>query len=181
MRACFYLDEKSKGNYNDEKSGQGHVATQGILKTGRIELEHREIRSYEEVEEEFDRVRNHVYDLARGEFMRIILLTRTDSLTENYLIIGAHHINFDGMGTQVLLRDLEAFHTRRAHLALGPAVKQYSSFIASQREDETVGAWDGWRPCFLASRICHHPRAAAADARKGGGTEAFVAVRCAPC
>ncbi|KLU82007.1 hypothetical protein, variant [Magnaporthiopsis poae ATCC 64411] len=152
MRACFYLDGNNKGNHDGEEAGQGRVATQGILKTGRIELEHREISSFEDVEEEFDRVSNHVYDLAQGEFMRIILLTRTDSPTENYLMIGAHHINFDGMATQVLLRDLEAFYARRAHLALGPAVKQYSSFIASEQEAETTGAWDGdlafWRREF---------------------------------
>lgn len=152
MRACFFLDENEKDDYNDGEAGHGHMVMQGILKTGRIELEHREIESYEEVEEEFDRVRNHVYDLSRGEFMRIILLTKADSPTENYLMIGAHHINFDGMGTQILFRDLEAFYTRRAHLTLSPAAKQYSSFIASQLEDETVGAWDSdlafWRREF---------------------------------
>ncbi|UNI19398.1 putative NRPS-like protein biosynthetic cluster [Purpureocillium takamizusanense] len=67
-------------------------------------------------------------------------------------MIEAHHINFDGVCTQILLRDLEAFYTRRAHLTLSPAAKQYSSFIALQREDETTGAWDGdlafWRREF---------------------------------
>lgn len=152
MRACFYEDEDKKDNYNDEESVHGRMVMQGILKTGRIELEHTEIKGYEEVEQEFDRLRNHVYDLSRGEFMRLILLTRTDSPTENYLMIGAHHINFDGMGTQILFRDLEAFYTRRAHLTLSPVAKQYSSFIASQREDERAGAWDGdlafWRREF---------------------------------
>ncbi|KAK1996638.1 hypothetical protein LX36DRAFT_691895 [Colletotrichum falcatum] len=152
MRACFYLDDNKKGNYKDEEAGQGPKVMQGILKTGKIELEHKEIISYKEVEEEFQRVKTHVYDLSRGEFMRLILLTRTDSPTENYLMIGAHHINFDGMCTQVLLRDIEAFYTRRAHLTLSPTAKQYSSFIASQREDETTGAWDSelafWRREF---------------------------------
>lgn len=138
MRACFYLDD--------------HVVMQGILKTGRVELEHREIGSYEDVEEEFDRLKKHVYDLARGEFMRIILLTRADCPTDNYLMIGAHHVNFDGMCTQIILRDLEAFYARRAHLTLSPMVKQYSAFIEAQRQDETTGAWDGdlafWRREF---------------------------------
>ncbi|CAP62330.1 uncharacterized protein PODANS_0_240 [Podospora anserina S mat+] len=138
MRACFYLED--------------HVVKQGILKTGRVELEHREIGSYEEVEQEFDQLKKHVYDLARGKFMRIILLTRTDSPTDNYLMIGAHHVNFDGMCTQIILRDLEAFYSRRANLALSSAVNQYSAFIDKQREDEITGAWDGdlafWRREF---------------------------------
>ncbi|KAI0552262.1 hypothetical protein F4679DRAFT_581566 [Xylaria curta] len=153
MRACFYLDENNKADYNnDDEAGQGHMVVQGILKTGRTELEHVEIRNYDEVEEEFDRLKSHVYDLSQGEFMRIILLTRTGCPTENYLMIGAHHINFDGMCTQTLFRDLEAFYTRRAHLTLSPTVKHFSSFIASEREDEMTGAWDGdlafWRREF---------------------------------
>lgn len=152
MRACFYVDENNKDNYNDEEAGQAHMVKQGILKTGRIELEHMEIRSYEEVEGEFTRLKNHAYNLSGGQFMRIILLTRIDSPTENYLMIGAHHINFDGVCTQILLRDLEAFYARRAHLTLSPTAKQYSSFIASQLEDELTGAWDSdlafWRREF---------------------------------
>ena len=152
MRACFYLDENNKDKFGDEEAGQAHLVMQGILKTGRIELEHREITNYKEVEEEYERVKKHVYDLSRGEFMRLILLTRTDIPTENYFMIGAHHINMDGMCTQIVLRDLEAFYTRRAHVTLSPTVKQYSAFIASQREDETTGAWDSdlafWRREF---------------------------------
>jgi hybrid polyketide synthase/nonribosomal peptide synthetase ACE1 len=152
MRACFYLDENNNDNHHNEEAGQGHMVTQGILRTGRIELEHRETRSYEEVEQELDQLKSHVYDISRGESMRILLLTRTNSPTENYLMIGTHHINFDGMCSQIILRDLEAFYTRRAHLTLSPAVKQYGSFIASQWEDEKTGAWDGdlafWRREF---------------------------------
>lgn len=143
MRACFYSEENNNDNHNNEEAERGHVVTQGILKTGRLELEHREIRNYQEVEQEFDQMKSHVYDISRGESMRILLLTRTDFPTENYLLIGTHHINFDGMCSQIILRDLEAFYTRRAHLTLSPAVKQYSSFVASQWEDEQTGAWDG--------------------------------------
>jgi hybrid polyketide synthase/nonribosomal peptide synthetase ACE1 len=152
MRTCFYLDENNKESHKDDAAGQGHMVMQGILTTGRLELEHMEIESYEEMDEKFNQLRNYVYDLSKGEFMRLILLTRTDSPIENYFMIGAHHINFDGVCTQILLRELEAFYARQAHLTLSPAAKQYSSFIASQRGDETTGAWDSdlafWRREF---------------------------------
>lgn len=152
VRTCFYPEENKNHYHSNEEAGHGHVVTQGILKTGKLELEHREIRSYEEAEQEFDQMKSHVYDISRGETMRILLLTRLDSPTESYLLIGTHHISFDGMCSQIILRDLEAFYTRRAHLTLSPTVKQYSSFVTSQWEDEKAGTWDGdlafWRREF---------------------------------
>lgn len=136
MRTCFYEDE------------DGQVL-QGILKDGVLELEHKHVGSDDAVDAEFQQMEKHVHDLAGGRFMRILLLTR--SPTESYLIVGTHHIGFDGMCVNVLLHDLEAFYSRR-HGELLPQVLQYPDFAERQRAAALDGDWEAdlafWRREF---------------------------------
>ncbi|KAI1129525.1 hypothetical protein F5Y10DRAFT_290905 [Nemania abortiva] len=136
LRTIFYEDE------------DGQVL-QGVLAEGNLELEHMSVSSMAEVEEEFDKIKNHVHDLATGRTLRMILLTLSD--TESFLIIGVHHVNFDGMSVGVMLRDLEALYSRR-YAALSPNVLQYGDFAELQRAAAIDGSWDSdfafWRREF---------------------------------
>ncbi|THC92302.1 hypothetical protein EYZ11_008222 [Aspergillus tanneri] len=98
LRTCFFEDEHGQG-------------WQGILEHTRLKLETKSIQGYEFAREEFQRLRQHVYDLASGECMRVILLSQ--SAESHYLLMGYHHINMDGISLQVVLRDLETAYLRR--------------------------------------------------------------------
>lgn len=84
LRTCFF-----------EEDGQ---VLQGIRDSITPELEHKQLAGQDvgaSVKSNFAALLEHVFDLGRGEVMRIVLLT-TPSLTESYLLIGTHHINTDG-------------------------------------------------------------------------------------
>lgn len=134
LRTMFYQD------------GDGQVL-QGILKQGPLKLERKFIASTENLEQEFEDIKNHVHDLGAGQLLRMVLLTL--SSTENFLIIGIHHVNFDGMCVQVLLRDLEALYSRRP---LPQSVLQYGDFAERQIIAASDGSWDSdlafWRREF---------------------------------
>jgi hybrid polyketide synthase/nonribosomal peptide synthetase ACE1 len=136
LRTIFYQDE------------DGQVL-QGILKQGPLELEHKFIASTANLEQEFEDIKNHVHDLGAGQLLRMVLLTL--SPTENFLIIGIHHVNFDGMCVQILLRDLEALYSRRP---LPQSVLQYGDFAERQRILASGGSSDSdlafWRREFAS-------------------------------
>lgn len=52
--------------------------------------------------------KGHVYEVARGETIRLILMSRPEG-AGNYLVIGVHPLIMDATGIQVFLRWL-AFH-----------------------------------------------------------------------
>ncbi|KAI0599583.1 hypothetical protein F4775DRAFT_600111 [Biscogniauxia sp. FL1348] len=136
LRTCFY-----------EEDGQ---AVQGILASGRLELEHKYISSEEEVDREYEQLQQHVYDLSSGRLMRIILLTRSSD--EHWLLIGTHHINMDGICHQVFMHDVEQVYNGRA-TSLNPNVLQYPDFSAQQLSAASLGEWDAdlayWKQEFI--------------------------------
>ncbi|KAI1274256.1 hypothetical protein F5Y07DRAFT_410431 [Xylaria sp. FL0933] len=139
LRTMFYEDDKGQ-------------VLQGIFTEGVLELEHFNVSSMEEVEEEFEKIKYHVHDLATGRTLRMILMTL--SPTENFLVINVHHINFDGMSVGVMLHDLEALYSQR-HSKLSPTVLQYGDFAELQRIAAVDGSWDSdlafWRREFATT------------------------------
>ena len=75
------------------------------------------------------------FQLFRGPLLRARLLRLTD--TEGLFVLVTHHLVFDGLSTQILLRDLsalyESFSAGRAPL-LPPLPIQYADFARWQRE-----------------------------------------------
>ena len=75
------------------------------------------------------------FQLFRGPLLRARLLRLTD--TEYLFVLVTHHLVFDGLSTQILLRDLsalyESFSAGRAPL-LPPLPIQYADFARWQRE-----------------------------------------------
>lgn len=76
---------------------------QHILEVTLLHLEHQEIESEEEVERIAMSIqKDYIYDVARGETLRLILLTRSE--TDNYLVAGLHPLVIDATSIQILLK-----------------------------------------------------------------------------
>ncbi|KAA8894529.1 hybrid PKS-NRPS [Sphaerosporella brunnea] len=116
FRTCFFTQIET---------GEG---MQGILPESSVVLEHRQISDDGEVQEEFDRTRNHVFDLEKGKTFRATLLTQ--SSTWSTVIFGYHHILMDGSSFFMFLGDLDKAYRMQP---LTPLHNQYADFAANQR------------------------------------------------
>lgn len=123
LRTCFYTA--------DDQS-----VRQGVLETPTLKLEHKLVASEADVTREYEALKHHVYDLRSGRLMRIVLLSQ--SVAENWLLVGFHHINIDGLSYQVFLRDLDKAYRGQA---LSPQTLQYPDFADQQRAALEGGAW----------------------------------------
>ena len=121
LRTCFFTDENQK-------------PMQGILSRSELKLQKRCIASADEVSHEFETMKNRVFDIGRGEIMACTLLTL--SQTENYLVIGYHHINMDGISLEVFLSDLEKAYNQKK---LSEPVHQYSEHAAKLLQEVESG------------------------------------------
>ncbi|KAF2084690.1 polyketide synthase [Saccharata proteae CBS 121410] len=124
LRTCFFADENQQ-------------PMQGILEKSHLKLEHKSVSDKAEVSQIFEGVKRHDYDIEHGETMRVLLLSV--SPTENFLIIGYHHINMDGVSLEVFLAHLEKAYTRRP---LPGRVPQYSEFSTLQAQELSTGAME---------------------------------------
>ncbi|KAJ5516813.1 polyketide synthase/peptide synthetase [Penicillium freii] len=136
LRSSFYMN-----------SSQDIV--QGVMETSIIGLEKKSINQVSDLWEEFERLKTHVYRIEDGETMRVMLLFNT--LTrENYLMIGCHHISFDGVSQQVLMCDLEKAYNGQQ---LGPEPLQFPDYAKSQLHDQMSNKWAAqiafWKHVFL--------------------------------
>lgn len=123
LRTCFYIADD-----------QG--VRQGVLESPTLKLEYKHVASEADVTREYEALKRHVYDLGSGRLMRIVLLSQ--SVVENWLLVGFHHINVDGLSYQVLLRDLDTAYRGQA---LSPRTLQYPDFANQQRAALEGGAW----------------------------------------
>lgn len=127
LRTAFFTDEET----NEHK--------QAILSRAVLQLEVKNIADETEVQHAKKHLKDHVYDLSRGESLRIQLLSTTES--DHWLLLGYHHINMDGVSYLVLLSDLEKAY--RGNLNVSPDnVLQYPDFAVRQSKEYTSGAWN---------------------------------------
>ncbi|RYO89275.1 hypothetical protein DL766_000912 [Monosporascus sp. MC13-8B] len=134
LRTCFEVTED-----------QGVI--QGVLESSSLALECYDIDSVEEVEHYFRVLDKHEFDLTYGSVIRMMLLTR--SSTEHYLLIGYHHIIFDGASHVPLMHELD----RAYNWEPSPSkVLQFVDFSNRQNLLYKDGSWDGkiafWREQF---------------------------------
>ena len=123
LRTCFYLDDNQKLH-------------QGVLESTPLYLERQQIKHNFDHSREFEALKSYVYDLERGETMRVRLLSL--SPISHYLLIGCHHINMDGVSHQVLMSDLEKVYNQQT---LSPNVLQYPDFSVRQHKEHQNGEW----------------------------------------
>ena len=138
LRTCFVADDADAGN-----------AYQKVISSSPLRLERKKISSPEDVDAEFADLRTHIFDLARGDLMRMLLLTLDAS--NHFLLINYHHIAMDGASFNVFLADLEKAYNGQT---LGPAPRQYPEFSAAQRRaldgNDMKEELDYWRSVFPA-------------------------------
>ncbi|KAF2471756.1 putative equisetin synthetase [Lindgomyces ingoldianus] len=129
-------------------SGEGdqRVAMQGVLADSPIQLVHKRVPSDAAAKEELKKMHDHVWDLNSWEAVKIHLITVTDNT--HYLLVGGHHISWDGYSFTVLFVDLEAAYSGKPLPRLGPE-SQYPAFAKWQREQYETGAMhkaiESWR------------------------------------
>ena len=134
LRTCFFNNDK-------------HQSMQGILLESPLHLETLNVSSQDDVQDQFQELKGHVYDLEKGETMRIILLSQ--SRTRHFLLCGYHHINMDGTSLVVLLSDLQKLYVGEK---MSPPYLQYPDFSEQQLSRLHSGEWDNeiafWRKEF---------------------------------
>lgn len=120
---------------------------QGVLSKSILRLETREIDSQEEFHAEFGRLDKYVFELGRGETIRVVLLTQSHIL--HHLIVAYHHINMDSTSLGVAMSDLMQLY---AGADLPPPGLQYTDFSELQRHRLQNGEWKDevafWRKEF---------------------------------
>lgn len=117
LRTCFFTNKMQE-------------PMQGVLHKSLLRLERKPIQNAQEVAQEFKLLTDYNFDIERGETMRILLLSLTE--TVNFLIIAYHHINMDGVSLEVFLSDLEKAYN---HKALPEPVLQYSDYSSRQQQE----------------------------------------------
>jgi hybrid polyketide synthase/nonribosomal peptide synthetase ACE1 len=124
LRTRFFVDEKGE-------------PAQAVSTKSYLRLEQMKLSSRAEVGPEFEKLRRHVYDLAKGELLRIILLEVSPN--DHQILLGYHHINMDGISFEILFADLERAYN--SGVIPSDRVLQYPDFALSQKQDYANGVW----------------------------------------
>ncbi|KAI3326232.1 hypothetical protein HD806DRAFT_552530 [Xylariaceae sp. AK1471] len=125
LRTCFLTDVE-----------HGHEPVQKIMEESTLHLE-TVSATPSEVETHFSELHKNVYNLERGELMRIILVS--SSHTRHHLLVGYHHVNMDSSSLAVLVYDLQRLY---AGQQLPPPRVQSSDFALYQADRLHNGDWD---------------------------------------
>ncbi|OQE20435.1 hypothetical protein PENSTE_c013G03650 [Penicillium steckii] len=131
LRTCFYNDIET------------HNPTQAVLSQSKFQVESKTDSSVEAL---FNEMRQHCFDLENGETLKAIMISPSSS--QHFLVIGFHHIAFDGFSAQTLIHDLNAVYSGRT---LPPPPMQYIDFTLKQRSEELgiiQGDLDYWKKEF---------------------------------
>ncbi|KAK2598639.1 hypothetical protein N8I77_012034 [Diaporthe amygdali] len=121
LRACFFESESQP--------------MQGFLAESTMHGEYRTIRSEQEVGPVVQELERHVFDLTRGENLRVVLLTLTP--TRHFLVLSSHALVADGMSVQIFLREMHQLFAN----ALPPPPTQYAAHAIKQHADYQAGRY----------------------------------------
>jgi hybrid polyketide synthase/nonribosomal peptide synthetase ACE1 len=111
-----------------------HQPLQAVAPTGRLVLQKKRLESESDMSREFDAVNKYTYDLKHAEIMKSTLLS--ESPTSHVLILGFHHIAFDGFSSHIFIRDLAYAYNGQQ---LAPLRHQYIDFSIKQRMQKDSG------------------------------------------
>lgn len=110
---------------------------QAVLKEPTLKLEHTTQNTIDE-DRNYARIKNHQYDLAQGETMRIAIFS-SPTQKQHQLIIGYHHINMDGISLEVIIRELQQLYDGTE---LPPVSLQYPDFALQQQQEHSSKQWE---------------------------------------
>ncbi|KAI5921291.1 hypothetical protein F4810DRAFT_722761 [Camillea tinctor] len=125
LRTCFFTDVQ-----------HGHQPVQGIFEESTLRLETISAKAFE-VAQLFEEMHKTVYDLEKGDLMRILLVST--SPTKHHLLVGYHHINMDSSSLAILVYDLQRLYSGKR---LPPPRVQYPDFASHQLERLRNGYWE---------------------------------------
>lgn len=123
LRTCFVEDHTDAGQ-----------AYQKVLPSSPVRLERKKISSEDDIAAEYTRLKEHDFDLASGDLLKLVLLSLSSS--SHYLLVNYPHILMDGVSFQVFLSDLEKAYNGQT---LGAPPRQYPEFSVSQRRAYEAG------------------------------------------
>ncbi|KAI1457376.1 hypothetical protein F4805DRAFT_467399 [Annulohypoxylon moriforme] len=112
---------------------------QQVLDHCTLHLEHQVIHEDSEASEIAKALRGHVFDVYRGETMRLLLLPRSE--TKHFLVFCVHSLAMDGTSFQVFLEELMRYYTsphlkRNTRQALDYFEEQHAKVAAGAFENE---------------------------------------------
>ncbi|TLS21198.1 uncharacterized protein PpBr36_10632 [Pyricularia pennisetigena] len=143
LRTMFATDEVSK------------KPVQCVLAKTVLHLEHEHAKDERDVDEAVQELQKHVYNLGRGETLRLKLVSLSDTL--HYAILGYHHIAVDGVGFRIFFDDLERAYNGSELEGPDENRVQYPDFTIRQMEALENGQWapdlDYWRSQFPADDL----------------------------
>lgn len=137
VRTIGQRHEALRARYFWSGTGEERTPMQGILPESPIRLIHKRVESEADAYEELRKMHSYVWDLDSWEAAKIHLVTVSDNM--HFLLVGGHHISWDGYSFTVLFVDLEAAYTGKPLPSLGPEC-QYRAFSQWQRETYEMGA-----------------------------------------
>ena len=137
LRTLFFVDQKTK------------EPKQAILPTSLLRLEKVAISDEGELAKAVLEAKQHIFDIERGEALRIQLLSL--SPTAHWIVLGYHHIYMDGIGYVVFISDWERAYN--GVLNTQPSdILQYPDFSLRQIREYQTGTWSDelsfWRSQF---------------------------------
>jgi hybrid polyketide synthase/nonribosomal peptide synthetase ACE1 len=124
LRTRFFTDE-------DDRTWQG------VLGESTISFEKKDISTEALAFQEFEEIKQTLFDLESGQVMRVVLLSLSPSC--NYLIILYHHIALDGVSLEIFLADLQQSYNGKP---LATKVLQYPEYSKKQRQAAITGLFD---------------------------------------
>lgn len=125
LRTCFYANPDS---------GE---PMQRVLRSASVSLKYIQTSSQNDIDHEFQALRNHTWDLAQGQTFSATLISRGPDW--HTIIFGYHHIVMDGVSWHIFLRDLKLAYEMKP---LKRAPKQYVEFSLEQMRAVERGDFD---------------------------------------
>ncbi|TGJ81686.1 hypothetical protein E0Z10_g7081 [Xylaria hypoxylon] len=112
---------------------------QGVMKSSLLHLEHYTIQSESELETYFNDMHNHVYDLERGDTVRLAAISLSGG-DGNFFIIGNHHLAMDGQSAVPFMKSvLQHYYNTQTNREQTAPPKQYSDSSERQHADFRLG------------------------------------------
>lgn len=107
---------------------------QGIMYCPVLTLEHFNIQSESELADITNELHGHVYDLEKGDTVRIALVSLSSH--EHFFILSVHHLAMDGQSFFPLMKDMMQHYTRTHE---GMKAVQYAEYSEKQHVEHASG------------------------------------------
>jgi hybrid polyketide synthase/nonribosomal peptide synthetase ACE1 len=165
---------------------------QGIMYCPLLTLEHFNIQSESELADITNEIHGHVYDLEKGDTVRIALVSLSSH--EHFFILSVHHLAMDGQSFFPLMKDMMHHYTRTHD---GMKAAQYAEFSEKQHVEYASGGFKEelafWKselaempstlPILRTSSLTSRPRLQSygnnyVDVRIGQDTKALIQALC---